>query len=163
MITEILLLIGAILGAFAVFLAFQIRKQLIAKQVDLTDIDAIVKAIFELEFDRAFYGKLAIGTAIGAFGAFASLAAIVAGAPTEGNELTLIAYGFAWGFAGNGILYVIRLVPEGLITVLKLNETVKALRAEVASLKAQNQTLSALNSALGKGEDLPLTAPSTTK
>lgn len=138
---EILLLLGAVLGGLAVILAFQVRKMLIAKQVDITNIDAVVAALFELNFDKAFFAKLGIGTAIGAFGAFASLAALVAGAPADGNELALIAYGFAWGFAGNGILYVIRLVPEGFITILNLNNQVKALRAEIAGLKEQNEVL----------------------
>jgi hypothetical protein len=138
---EILLLIGAIIGGLAVILGFQVRKMLIAKQVDLTDIDAVVAALFDLKFDKAFFAKIAIGTGIGAFGAFASMAALVAGAPADGNELSVIAYGFAWGFAGNGILYVIRLVPEGFITILNLNNQVKALRAEIAGLKEQNSIL----------------------
>jgi hypothetical protein len=138
---EILLLLGAILGGLAVILAFQVRKMLIAKQVDITDLDAVIKALFELEFDRAFFVKIAIGTGIGAFGAFASLAALVAGAPADGNELALIAYGFAWGFGGSGILYVIRMVPEGFVTILNLNNQVKALRAEISGLKEQNSVL----------------------
>jgi hypothetical protein len=138
---EILLLLGAILGGLAVILAFQVRKMLIAKQVDITDLDAVIKALFELEFDRAFFVKIAIGTGIGAFGAFASLAALVSGAPADGNELALIAYGFAWGFGGSGILYVIRMVPEGFVTILNLNNQVKALRAEIAGLKEQNSVL----------------------
>jgi hypothetical protein len=138
---EILLLLGAVLGGLAVILAFQVRKMLIAKQVDITDLDAVIKALFELEFDRAFFVKIAIGTGIGAFGAFASLAALVAGAPADGNELALIAYGFAWGFGGSGILYVIRMVPEGFVTILNLNNQVKALRAEISGLKEQNSVL----------------------
>lgn len=146
---EILILLGAVLGGLGVILAFQVRKMLIAKQVDITDLDAIVKALFELEFDRAFFLKIAIGTGIGAFGAFASLSTLVAGAPADGNELALIAYGFAWGFGGSGILYVIRLVPEGFVTILNLNNQIKALQGEIAGLKAQNRTLEKLNESLG--------------
>ena len=146
---ELLILLGAILGGLGVILAFQVRKMLIEKQVDITDLDAVVKALFELEFDKAFFTKIAIGTGIGAFGAFASLSALVAGLPADANGFAIIAYGFAWGFGGSGILYVIRLVPEGFVTILNLNNEVKALRSEIAGLKAQNLTLEKLNESLG--------------
>lgn len=153
---EILLLIGAIIGGLAVILGFQVRKMLIAKQVDLTDIDAVVAALFDLKFDKAFFAKIAIGTGIGAFGAFASMAALVAGAPADGNELSLIAYGFAWGFAGNGILYVIRLVPEGFITILNLNNQVKAYKARINELEEQNSILKLHVETVSQNGQVPL-------
>lgn len=149
MSAELIILAGAILGAFAVFLLFQLRKMLVEKQVNLNDLDAIVKAIFELELNREFFLKLGIGTGIGAIGAFLLLNTLVAGAPLEGTAVGLLLYGFGWGFAGNGILKIFTLLPEGFIQILQLNNEVKSLRRENGDLRSQNQTLQALNTSLG--------------
>ncbi|MDR4491324.1 MAG: hypothetical protein R2685_10560 [Candidatus Nitrosocosmicus sp.] len=148
MSTELIILLGAVLGAFAVILAKQLTKLLIEKQVPLDDLDAIVKALFELELNREFFIRLAIGTGIGAFGAFASLAALVAGAPVGGDGWALVGYGFAWGFAGNGIYLILRLIPSDILNALKANAEIKALKTENAGLKQQNEVLRGANLAL---------------
>lgn len=150
MSAELIILAGAILGAFAVFLVFQLRKLLIEKQVPLDDLDAVIKALFELELNREFFLKLAIGTGIGAFGAFLSLGTLVAGAPVGDTVQGLVLYGFVWGFAGNGILKIFTMLPEGFLQVLQLNNQVKSLRRENQDLRLQNQTLQALNTSLGQ-------------
>lgn len=154
MSTELTIIGGAILGAFAVFLVFQLRKLLIEKQVDFSDLDDVVKKLFELELNREFFLKLAIGTGIGAFGAFLSLGTLIEGAPLGEGISGLLIYGFVWGFAGNGILKIFTMLPEGFLGVLQLNKEVKALRSEVSGLRAQNNTLQKLNDSLGSQSGL---------
>lgn len=141
MSAELIILAGAILGAFAVFLVFQLRTLLIQKQIPLNDIDAIVKGLFEIELNKEFFLKLAIGTGIGAFGAFLSLGGLVTGAPVGSDVTGLLIYGFAWGFAGNGILRIFTMIPE-IFTVLNITK-------ENVQLKQQNNDLRALNASLG--------------
>lgn len=136
-----LILLGAIIGGFLAVLGYQLTRMLIANQVPLDDIDAIVKGLFDLEFDKAFWTKIALGTAIGAGGAFLSLGTLASGAPVGSDVTGLILYGAAWGFAGNGIIYILKMVPANVFTIQKLNATVKALKAENAGLKEQNQVL----------------------
>lgn len=152
---ELLILLGAVIGGFAVLLARQLTKIFIEKNVPLNDLDAIVKTLFELELNREFFAKLAIGTGIGAFGAFASLAALVAGAPVNGDDWAIIGYGFAWGFGGNGILYILRLVPGDFINILTINSQIKALRAENEGLKELNSSLKSANLALSNQSQQP--------
>lgn len=146
MSAELIILASAILGAFAFILIFQLRKLLVEKQVPLNDLDAIVKALFELELNREFFLKLVIGTAMGAVGAVLSLAALTAGAPTDVQGLLI--YGFLWGLAGNGILRVFTMFPE-IFTVLQIAKENANLKQQNALLVQQNQTLQALNSSLG--------------
>jgi hypothetical protein len=149
MSAELIILAGAILGAFAVFLVFQLRKLLVEKQIPFNDIDAVVKALFEIELNREFFLKLAIGTGIGAVGAFLSLGGLVAGAPVDSDVSGLIIYGFAWGFAGNGILRVFTMIPE-IFTVLNITKENVQLNQQNNDLRAQNNTLLQLNSSLGQ-------------
>lgn len=142
MATE-LLIGGAILGAFILVLVVELRRQLLAKNVDLTDLDEIIKNILDLEFNKQFFLKLAIGTAIGVFGVLVAFDALLDGQPASENEYALVLYGVGFGLAGNGILKLFTLVPEGLFGVLKLNSEIKALRAE-------NQKLS---TALNQGDN----------
>lgn len=142
MSAELLILLGAIIGAFLVILVFQIRKLLIEKQVNLSDLDSVIIAIFDLKLDKQFFLKLAFGTLIGIGGAILAGNALYAGAPLDGTEIQLLGYGIAWGFAGNGILKLMMMFPEGLLGVLKLNETIKVQRQELKTLKSENQALS---------------------
>lgn len=141
-----LILLGAILGGFAVVLAYQLTRMLIEKQVNLSDLDAIVKALFELDFDKAFWTKIALGTILGAGGAFLGLGTLTSGVPVGVDTMGLIGYGFAWGFAGNGILYIIKMIPANVFAVLNLNNKINTLKSENQSLKAHVQTLQAMNS-----------------
>ena len=147
MSAELIILAGAILGAFAVFLVFQLRKLLIEKQIPLNDLDAVVKALFEIELNKEFFLKLAIGTGIGAFGAFLSLSALVTGAPAGEGISGLLIYGFVWGFAGNGILRVFTMIPE-IFTVLNIAKENVSLKRENVALTAQSQALLGQNQAL---------------
>lgn len=148
MAAELLIILGAILGALAVVLVFQLRKMLIEKQVNLADLDEVIKALFELQLNREFFLKLAIGTGIGIAGAFLAGNALYALIPVAGTELQIIGAGFLWGFAGNGIFTVFRMFPENLIGILKANEAIKTQRAEISGLKAQNQALISQNETL---------------
>ena len=151
MSAELIILASAILGAFGFFLVFQLRKILIEKQIPLNDLDAVVKALFEIDFNREFFVKLAIGTGIGAMGAILSLSTLVTGAPTGADIQGLVIYGFVWGLAGNGILRVFTMFPE-IFTVLNLAKENAALKRENTLLAQNIATLQSLNSSLAANE-----------
>lgn len=155
MVAELIILLGAILGAFGVFLVFQLRKTLIEKQIPLNDIDAIVKALFEIEINREFALKLAIGTGIGALGAILAMTSLVEGAPVNGSFQDILLYGFLWGFAGNGILRVFTMIPD-IFTVLNITKENASLKRENQALAAQNQTLQAANLNVQEEKQQPL-------
>ncbi len=137
MATEILIG-GAILGAFILVLVVELRRQFIARGVDLSDLDDIIKNLLDLEFNKQFFLKLAIGTGIGLFGALVAFDGLIAGQPENASNWGLFIYGIGFALAGNGILKLFTLVPEGLLGVLRLNTELKALRAENQALKANN-------------------------
>ncbi len=147
MSAELIILASAILGAFGFFLIFQLRKILIEKQIPFDDLDAVVKALFEIEYNREFFVKLAIGTGIGVMGAVLSLGTLVTGAPAGADVQGLIIYGFVWGLAGNGILRVFTMFPE-IFTVLNLAKENVSLKKENALLTQNIASLQALNSSL---------------